>query len=150
MTIGSSVAVKRAFTSPLLLLIVGNAGACGHKVDVTATLSRLPVCSRCDRYIKRFPLVSVLFSTSTFRSSPTHLNATSIYQHKHPESNTLIKMSDTEQKTPNKAGASGAAWSDAEKVSMPILYQRSQLTLKRSPTSSCFARLRARPKPRSL
>jgi hypothetical protein len=26
-------------------------------------------------------------------------------------------MSDTEQKTPNQTGASGAAWSDAEKVS---------------------------------
>jgi len=26
-------------------------------------------------------------------------------------------MSDTEQKTPNKTGASGASWSDAEKVS---------------------------------
>jgi hypothetical protein len=28
-----------------------------------------------------------------------------------------VTMSDTEQKTPNKTGASGAAWSDAEKVS---------------------------------
>jgi hypothetical protein len=27
-------------------------------------------------------------------------------------------MSDTEQRTPNKTGASGAAWSDAEKVSI--------------------------------
>jgi hypothetical protein len=31
-------------------------------------------------------------------------------------------MSDTEQKTPNKTGASGAAWSDAEKVNALVLH----------------------------
>jgi hypothetical protein len=38
-------------------------------------------------------------------------------------------MSDIEQKTPNKTGASGAAWTDAEKVSTLPQINTQQLTI---------------------